>query len=318
MAVMPQWLPATWLLTLATSAFAADEQQVTASVVVLVDDLPSASRRLFTLLEGAEQTTDSTPSSVTSVVTLAPEEAERLLDAVAALGRVTQRELVRTAQLATCADRRRWIEKERLLLEGAKPGSADEMIRLADSLRAHRQEAAAMEECVSSRSTVTISLGSAADAVQRPPGVEPRFFPGARFSHLLDASGTGTSGLFGIGLSVQLADVLTFEVELFRSVTALGGREGADAFLFSAGLDVPSELLGAGKRTFLNPHLGVRLGVSSMWGRVDLAAGVTVGLELVHLRALRIDAQVRAIGLLGNSAGPHLGLQSGITVAVGF
>jgi hypothetical protein len=86
------------------------------------------------------------------------------------------------------------------------------------------------------------------------------------------------------------------------------------AYDILTGLDLYSSSLKSGRRTWLNPYLGFRVGYSQTQNRGDFAAAALFGLT----SWLMIDTQVRAIALVGNPDGPHGAVQPSVGFDVGF
>jgi len=313
----------------------ASPQQVRAKLTVSVKEVPPALTRLHALLAtfGAEVTQESSGGSVQMTVRLPPQQVQRFLDAVAALGEVTYRETstadVRSS-LAALARRRPSQQAQleateravkALKAEGADASQLEATVPELRALLAQDEEEQERLEDAVARAWVDVGLTTAPPPRPSQPELSERdilFRPGARVSSLFDVGSTGTVWLWGLGLSLQPKPWLTFEAEFFRAADALSGREGADALLFSVGLDATSRLFGRGKRRFFNPHLGLRVGVSASFGRVDAVTGVSAGVELVHAQRLVVDVQLRALGQWGNRRGAHLGVQPGLTVATAW
>lgn len=312
-----------WLLFHASGARAADREQLSVTLQLTAPDVAAAATRLRAVLAAhpsAEQLSFLEQDSVSATIRVPPSDLTTFVDAAAGVATVARRELNRTdvtQQLDSCARSQRELRAELDRLERAKANDADEAIRLADAVRQRRSEAASYEdECRltiegTDRATISIFISS---STPTPHSAEPHFFPGVRFSHLFNAGGAGTSNLFSLGLSAQFAEYVTFEVDLFRAVGTTGTF--LDGMVMSAGFDTGSALLG--KRRFFSPHLGLRIGVSALTGRVDLATGITAGITFVRLKYFQLDAQVRLWGFFGNRAGAHLGVQSGVVASVGF
>jgi len=104
-----------------------------------------------------------------------------------------------------------------------------------------------------------------------------------------DRYGAGVSMLLGRRLDLTL-DVLPARGADERSILAtLGGA-------------LYSDFLGRGRRRFLNPYLGLRLGAGGVNGRGVFAYGGELGVELVRLPHLLVDLTARAMGLVYGQA----------------
>ena len=90
-----------------------------------------------------------------------------------------------------------------------------------------------------------------------------------------------------------------------------------DVLLLTAGGDVYSDFLGGGRRRFLNPYLGLRVGYARVAGANDLAGAGTIGVELFKSRYATIDTDVRVLGLFGKP-NSELGIEPTLGANVAF
>ena len=163
------------------------------------------------------------------------------------------------------------------------------------------------------------------DEVSPPP--EVRFFPNLRGAMAFDWRGASTAygyagggvsftfpTLFGAqisrGFSVDL-DVLTYAVEERPPGSAT-------AFLLTFGTDSYSDYLGGGRRRFLDPFVGWRVGYAQTQGSGDAALGIVLGVDLLKTPAVLVPLRVEAVGLAGNAGGPHAGVVPSLGVSVAF
>ena len=104
------------------------------------------------------------------------------------------------------------------------------------------------------------------------------------------------------------ARAITLDVDIAHA--AMTDRPtGSDyAYLFLAGIDLYSELLGGGRRKFFNPYLGFRAGYAIDEWLDDFAFGGVIGVDLIKTKAALLDLNARVLGLVGNSQGPHIAL----------
>ncbi len=158
---------------------------------------------------------------------------------------------------------------------------------------------------------------TAEDAVFAPTAT---LYPTIRTSMLFDLrSETQRYGYIGGGFSVQFkpfARAITLDVDIAHA--AMTDRPtGSDyAYLFLAGIDLYSELLGGGRRKFFNPYLGFRTGYAITNGLDDFAFGGVVGVDLIKTKVALLDLSARVLGLVGNAQGPHIAV--GPTVSFSF
>jgi hypothetical protein len=165
---------------------------------------------------------------------------------------------------------------------------------------------------------------SAPEAVFAP---EATLYPGARGVILYDLRGPGqTYGYAGGGLSFAWKDVLgikfsrafVVDVDLAHAAFTNGPPSSSYAFLGLVGSELYSGLLGGGRRTFLNPYLGWRMGFAETEARGDFAIGGVVGLDLLKTKNVILDAHLRALGLVGSDLGAHAVLAPGLGLSVSF
>ena len=78
------------------------------------------------------------------------------------------------------------------------------------------------------------------------------------------------------------------------------------------GGDIYSDYFGAGRRRWLNPYLGARVGYARILGLNDVATTGVVGLEIYKTKTFLVDMQFRLHGFFGNKQGAHVGLQPSI------
>ncbi len=188
------------------------------------------------------------------------------------------------------------LERLRKLLE--RPGLAmndilaieKEMTRLRGEIERIKGEKRWLEHRVA-LATLDIGLSRREGAVLRP---KAKLYPGPRLSTmiLLDA-GDREQVRFGGGLVVHTIPRLTLELDIFEATA------GEDRSLIATmGGAAYSDFLGRGKRRFLNPYIGLRLGFAYLESaRFAFAGGG--GVELFKSEHLMVDANINVLGLLG-------------------
>lgn len=165
------------------------------------------------------------------------------------------------------------------------------------------------------RSTFYVTLGAPRPEVV---SMDPRVFPGVRGVGLIELDARAEArGLAGVGLSVMASRHLHVSMDLLRRTGDTSGG-GLDGFLLVAGADVYSELLGGGRRSWLNPYLGLRGGYSRLLGLSELALGAAVGVELYKTRSLLLDLGVQGLALFGTSHGAHAGFAPALGLNTAF
>ncbi len=140
-----------------------------------------------------------------------------------------------------------------------------------------------------------------------------------RLTQLTDFRGSrGNTSFVGAGLSARFSRHFSIQVDALRESGTGSLSNGLDVLLLSMGGEMYSEFLGAGKRSYLNPHLGWTLGYARFTGKDEALLGISVGLELWKTKTFLIDAQYRAFGMFLTSDGPHLGVQPVLNASVAF
>jgi len=157
------------------------------------------------------------------------------------------------------------------------------------------------------------------DAVFAPAAT---LYPTLRTSLMFDLrSETQRIGYVGGGFSVQFkpfARALTLDVDIARAALADQPTSSEWSYTFLAGFDLYSDLLGGGRRKFLNPYLGFRVGASVTEGAGDFAFGGVVGLDIVKTKIVLLDVGARVIGMVGNAQGAHVQVGPALSFSVAF
>ena len=145
------------------------------------------------------------------------------------------------------------------------------------------------------------------DAVFAPTAT---LFPTLRATMMFDLrSETQRIGYVGGGFSLQFkpfARAITLDFDVARAAVADKPTLSDWSYTFLVGLDLYSDLLGGGRRKFINPYLGFRVGYSISEGAGDLAFGGVVGIDLIKTKVVLLDIGARVLGLVGNDQGPHV------------
>jgi hypothetical protein len=138
--------------------------------------------------------------------------------------------------------------------------------------------------------------------------------PSAAVLALVDARGRRPLRAGG-GLTVMFGRAAALELLLFEAT----GRQRRSA-LFTVHSAAYSDFLGAGRRRWLNPYLGLLVGGGSLDGLGFFTAGASAGVELYRGPRLLVDVGARAQGLFhGKDDQPaDLALQMGVGVGFPF
>lgn len=149
-----------------------------------------------------------------------------------------------------------------------------------------------------------------------------KIYPGVRAIHFADFRGSaGDFGFLGFGLSIAASRAFSIDIDGMRRVGNPG--QGLDAFFVTLGGEFYSDFLGAGRRNYLNPYIGWRIGYARIATtgspKDEVLIGGTIGFELYKTKFFRFDAQTRVLGLFGNKdVGGHFGVQSALQMHVAF
>jgi hypothetical protein len=145
--------------------------------------------------------------------------------------------------------------------------------------------------------TLELAITHRHDAVLGGP--KAKFHPGPRASTLvLTNPGTKTKSRGGVGVELHFDRAYTMDIDFFPEPK--GTTEGTGV-LFTAGGAAYSDFLGRGRRTFLNPYLGLRIGYGHLDHTSSFVIGGEVGLELYKQKYVMVDAFVRGMGLVNDS-----------------
>ena len=148
---------------------------------------------------------------------------------------------------------------------------------------------------------------------------------GVRALALVDLRSGGTNGYAGAGLSLRFPRStgdsgrgFALDVDVVRACCDAAPLRSNWAYDVLTGLDLYSESLENGKRRWLNPFLGIRMGVAQTQDRLDFAAAGVFGLDIVKTRLVAVNAQARLMAFVGNPDGPHAAVQPSLGVDLGF
>jgi hypothetical protein len=132
---------------------------------------------------------------------------------------------------------------------------------------------------------------------------------------LLNREGRERSRLGG-GAVVHIAvPRVTLELDVFEDPGEGAAAEG-HAVIATFGGAFYSDFLGRGRRAFLNPYIGARLGYAHL-GESSFVAAAEIGIELFKHKYVLVDANVRALGLLGGDQN-HAAILPGASIVFAF
>jgi len=155
--------------------------------------------------------------------------------------------------------------------------------------------------------TITLSMSREGGPVEFAP--HARIHPGLHLATLtLIDPGDRQRTRVGGGATIHIKRWLTFDLDLFPR------RDDSRAVVGTFGSALYSSFLGGGRRSFLNPYLGYRLGVGYLSGDASAVIGAEVGLELYKHKYVQISASLRALAFLGEDTDAALHGQLGLEV----
>lgn len=156
--------------------------------------------------------------------------------------------------------------------------------------------------------TITLTLSREGGPVEFAP--HARIHPGIHVSTLtLVDPGDRQRTRVGAGGTIHIKRWLTFDLDVFP-------RRDNDtrAVIGTLGGALYSSFLGNGRRSFLNPYLGYRIGVGYLTDQSSLVLGAELGLELYKHKYVQISASLRAIAFLREDTDSALQGQFGFEV----
>jgi hypothetical protein len=189
-----------------------------------------------------------------------------------------------------------------------------ELDRVRTSIDRVKTDLAWMRDRVS-RSTVYLQLALPSE---ERISEEAKLYPGLRMPFALTRDPAGTSSrYFGGGVSVLVTRAFNLDLDV---MTDLDGskRHGLDLVTASLGVELYSNLLGAGRRRFLNPYFGFRAGYANRFGDDAVSVGGSLGLELVRTDFAFVALDTRAHALLGTDTGTQLLFQPAAVLNVAY
>ena len=176
-----------------------------------------------------------------------------------------------------------------------------------------------------SRATIAIALHSTEAQPDVPFARKSQISTGLRGLSSVDVRESGTNGYLGSSLTLRFpssggetARGFILDVDVMRACCKARPDRSAWGYNILVGFDLYSDALQAGRRRWLNPYLGARVGFAQTQDRGDFAAAGVFGLELVKTSTLMIDLQARAMAMVGNPDGPHAAIQPSVGFDLGF
>ncbi len=137
----------------------------------------------------------------------------------------------------------------------------------------------------------TITLTIVREGGPVDPSPDARVYPGPRLAllSLIDPAGRPRTRIGG-GVTLHVHRYFTADLDVFPR------RDGESrAVLATAGTALYSSFLGVGRRRYLNPYLGARVGYGYLSGEGCVVVAGELGLELYRHRFLLVEAAARAV-----------------------
>ncbi|MFL5304465.1 MAG: DUF4349 domain-containing protein, partial [Polyangia bacterium] len=194
-----------------------------------------------------------------------------------------------------------------------------ELTRVRGELEAIEGEHRLLQDQVARATlTVTILPTRAALSATAPVATEPELkfelVPHATVLHFLDdRPGRGQTRAGG-GVSLMFARAFTLDFTFLPQHQA-----DARSYLFGLSVAGYSDFLGGGRRRFLNPYLGLRLGAGSLDDHGAFLFGGEVGVELLRYKLFLVDLTGRALGVIhGHNVPNDVALEAVLGVGVPF
>lgn len=337
--------PGAQLPTAAAPAGPASMIEVEARFGIHSDNLPVAAERFRQLVRASggvitldTETLNANRSEATFEVRVPMAQYETITSGLDSIGSVRAREVQAT-------DLAKQYHDEALLLANQEAAMRryEDLLKTAqnvtdvmaietqlDRLRAQidrlKGDMAWMQDKVA-RATIRVGIYStdtASDIAAEPVAA---VYPGARFVVPIDVrsasqqfayAGAGLSLAFPDAFGIHFGRALVLELDVAHSAFTTSAPGSSYAFAAMAGSDFYSDRLGGGRRTFLNPYLGWRMGFAETEDHGDFAFGGIVGLDIIKTKTVFVDLNARVLGLVGNDGGPHALIAPGVGANFAF
>lgn len=155
------------------------------------------------------------------------------------------------------------------------------------------------------RATVHLEIFAKGDWVEPVVTPEAKLYPGLRAAGSMDWRGDRTTqyGL-GAGLSLRFSRHFSIDFDGFQNTKS--PRGALDLSLLTLGGEFYSDFLGAGRRRWLNPYLGLRGGYARVEATDQFVVGGTIGVEIFRAKAVTLELDSRFLEAFGGRLGNHL------------
>jgi len=260
-------------------------------------------------------------------VRVPPDKVEALLGWLASHGEITDKRITGTDVSKTLFDQeialgnlQATLDRLRALLAQGGLSMQDilsierEMTRLRGEIETIKGEKRFLEDRVA-LATLNLSFSSREGAVF---GAKAKLHLGPRFASLIliDPEGRQRTRLGG-GFSLQFGPApVTLDLDVFEESSESTGADPTNAVVATFGSYLYSDFLGRGQRTFLNPHIGFRMGYGYLGGSSFVLQG-EAGVELLKTSYALVDASARITGFI-DTDGADTAVIAGATALFAF
>lgn len=204
-----------------------------------------------------------------------------------------------------------------------KANKVEEILRIEQELARLRAEIEQVKGNLrwlqdrTARATLHLALREQVpEVVQATVEPEPKFFPGLRAPLLLDFGKTQEQAYGGGGVSVRFMRQVSLDLDVLKLFDS--DTRGPDALVATLGGEVYSNLLGGGRRSYLNPYLGWRVGYARFQTDDQAVLGATLGVELFKNRWFYLDLEARNYLVFGGERGAHYALTPALAASLAF
>jgi hypothetical protein len=166
------------------------------------------------------------------------------------------------------------------------------------------------------RATLHVALREQAPQIAYAEEPEAKFFPSLRLPALIDFGKQGAHGYAGGGFALRVNRAFSLDLDLFERPES--EQRGPDVVLASLGGELFSDLLGGGKRRYLNPYLGWRAGYGRFGADNQAIVGATLGLELYKNSWFGVDVEARNYLAFLGDRGAHFLVTPALSARVAF
>ncbi len=265
-------------------------------------------------------------SGHTQSIRVPSDRAAWLIEALCRLGEVRSRRTEATDLGRKMADAGAVLENlevallryQELAKKAASVGELTELERELERVRTSidrvNADLAWMNDRVA-RSTVYLQL---ARPVEERVSNKAKLYPGLRAPFVVTLDPDGRSSRYaGGGLSILVHRTFNFDLDLLTNLDGTR-RKGADLLVTTVGVELYSNLLGAGRRRFLNPYFGFRGGYANFFGDDAVALGGSLGVELFRAEAAFVALEGRAYAVVATDEGTAALFQPAATLHVAY